>query len=349
MRLSRRIEGYNTQQFPTLGTTSSTRFTVAWNATNSGIAGPVLAGTLGQYGPITSPAAFVPGNGQVPLNYNLCGYYSVVLGDLHAFAGDSYEQFKEYRIRKVTYTFTNRMPTYTGNPGGGNFSAGPEGAEVMIVNTSKTGQFVMPRSMSENVLGNETHEDYPWYQVLNYPNCRNISKVYRLKSGRATTIRMTVDATEDYIASQVQDVSSTEPVSSLVFTGDSYMGMTPQNAAIGTYTANSGSLQWSKTLAARHQMKRRRFRWTRQWLLWVSSSVETPSMLYVRNDLKRAHGIQFMVKAGTYWQSTLPYFNVSITMQVEFRGRLLQQLPSTIPPTADVLFPYTNATFNTVG
>lgn len=325
------------------------RFTVAWNATGAGNIGAIVQGTLGTFGSVTSPAALAPGAGQVPLLWNLAGYYAVCLGDIHPFAGDSYEQFREYRIRKVTYTFTPRQAAYVTNPGSGNFTSGPDGTEVMIVNTSKTGQFVMPYPLNMVVPVTATHEDYPWYQVLNYPSHRNIAKVYRMSSQRPRTIRLTVDPTEDCIVQQVSEVANVGPSTGGLFAGDPFAGgVDPQRQAVEYYGANSANTLLPRLEAGRFQMRRRRFRWTRQWLIWESSVNEIPQMLYVRNDLKRAHGCQFMVKPGTYWQCTVPYYNVSINVSVEFRGRLLQQLSGATQYTSQVLFPYTNATFSTV-
>lgn len=217
----------------------------------------------------------------------------------------------------------------------------------MVVNTSKTGQFVMPYNL--DYTGGRTHEDDPWYQVLNYPNVRNISYIKRQMSGKPKSIRIKVNATEDYVRAETQGAEPMGPADSFSVTNDDIFGGTdPQFNYTDRTTAAAGSSTAAKTLAGRFSMGRRRFRWTKQWLLWENSNGASPTMyLWIRNDLKFAHGVQVMIKAGTYWRSTLPYFNTSINVNVEFRGRLLQRLNPQVAIGDRVLFPYTNATFAT--
>lgn len=218
----------------------------------------------------------------------------------------------------------------------------------MLVNTSKVGQFVMPIPINDTIAG-ASDMDSPWYQVLNYPSVRNIALVKRMSPSRQTVLRMKVNATEDYIRLESQGVGTSHPVQ-FTTTGleDPWNTAVPTDV-IADYSASDASVPAAKIRAARFQVGRRRFRWTRQWLLWESASApDVPNLLYVRNDRKQAHGVQFMVKEMTYWQSTVPYFNVSITAQVEFRGKLMQQSIRSITNASQVMFPYTNATFSTI-
>lgn len=345
-RVSRRLTGYNTEQFPTLGVAGPYRFTVAWSDDTGQPYGQLVQGAgTAQIGSVTTPAAIAPGNATDPVPYNICGYFAVNLGDLHEFSGDNFQQYREYRIRKVTYTFTPRAALFTTLPGGGSFSSGPEGAEVMLVNTSKTGQFVMPYPMEVVAAATRKQQDYPWYQVLNFPSVRNISKLYRLQSHRVKPMSMTIDATEDFVQQETWPLQVMGP-NQPSFAGF-FNDVTPKDA-ITAYAADEAAPFAQQTLAGRFHMKRRRFRWTKQWLMWRSNSaVDRPQYVYVRNDGKPAHGLQFMIKARTYWRSTLPYFNMAITAQVEFRGQLLQRLSADVAPSSSVLFPWTNATFQT--
>lgn len=219
----------------------------------------------------------------------------------------------------------------------------------MLVNTSKVGQFVMPLSMADTTT-TVTDMDSPWWQVMNYPSVRNIAQVKRMSPLRQTVLRMKVNATEDYIRNESEGATDFGPTAPpMGGIEQPWLNLDPQQSAIGLYSAQASTGGAGAIRAARFQMGRRRFRWTRQWLLWHSSNAANiPNYLYVRNDRKLAHGVQFMVKEFSYWQSTVPYFNVSITAQVEFRGKLLQQLASNITNGTAVMFPFTNATFATV-
>lgn len=221
----------------------------------------------------------------------------------------------------------------------------------MLVNTSKVGQFTLPCPVND-VTTALTAMDSPWNQVLNYPSARNISTVKRLLPGRQTILRMKVDCTEDYVKRGGDDtVAWSYPLTSaLTGVEATFNGLSPSAQWYIQYAANAASTSAQSLRAAQIQAGRRRFRWTKQWLLWSSStSGDVPYMLYIRNDRKAAHGVQFMVKENTYWQSTVPYFNVHITAQVEFRGKLLQQLDDKVSINSQILFPWSNATYQTVG
>lgn len=325
------------------------RIGVSWNTAispSATVRGTFTATQSNQVvGALTNPTYLIPGNGQTPLPYNICGYYAVQLADLHAFRGDSYEQFREYRIKSFRISFTSRMPMWTGNPGGGTFSAGPDGTEVMLVNTSKTGQFILPFAMSDTT-STCLLPDSPWFQVMNYPSVRNIAKITRMSTRRMTKLSMKVDCTEDYIRNEDQGVTWSGPAD--VISGGVFNGVSPQESAIGAFSSTAAGGHAARVRAGRFQMGRRRFRWTKQWLLFDNSdAISSSQYLFIRNDTKAAHGVQFMVRELTYWQSTVPYFNVSITAQIEFRGRLLQRLPEDVGIGESVLFPYTTATFGT--
>lgn len=328
-----------------LSVNSGPRLSVAWNTSliPGIVRGAFITGT-GDIGAISAPAALVPANGSTPVQYTLSGYYNFRLSDFPVFDGDTFSQFKEYRIRSFRVTLTDRMPVWTSVAGGGNFSTGPGCTEVMLVNTSKTGEFVMPISMGNTALAVTAAAD-PWNQVLNYPSVRNIAMVKKLSAHKPVTLSLKVDAMENYVTRQYEDVDFQGPLAS---TGYEFSGITPQTAFYGTAGASAASTAGQQMNSARFKMKRRRFRWTNQWLMFQSTTgSDDPNLIYIRNDDKVAHGCQMMVKALSYWTSSLPYFDVAVTMSVEFRGKLMQRAMIPITNSSSMLFPWTNATYVT--
>lgn len=203
----------------------------------------------------------------------------------------------------------------------------------MLVNTSRSGQFVMPYDVNNAAVATDI-VDSPWVQALNCPNHRNIVLKKSLTGGRRTTFSMTVMPTEEYLyldtnrhVTQVTNGDVTSP-----FGSDSNNGSPYNILALIAGTAPQDA-----------QIRRRRFRWTRLWTRYLSGN----DSLLILNDDKFAHGVQFMIRERSFTRQNLPYFDVHVRASIEFRGRHGQTLgPTTAGNSGQYLFPFTYAGAN---
>lgn len=209
----------------------------------------------------------------------------------------------------------------------------------MLVNTSKVGEFVGPWAI--NAGGFLIPIEDPWRQVENYPNARNILVRSITQGGRRPTLSMKVNCTEIY--TYLDSVSGSNIGPAEISTGG---GITWNEAPQDMWNTISVAHVNTPFTGGRWQYKRRRFRWTRQFIMVqdVGSAPGTPVMYRFKNDLKPAFGVQVNIKSGSFSQSTVPYYRMHITAQIEFRGKAQQVFFS--PQIGDqVLFPWTAATF----
>lgn len=340
-RVSRRIEEVNARQFPTIGQPASSRFSIAWYTGTAATPRGQVIDSTGDLGTITSPAALSPGTGQTPLPYTIAGYYSVNLGDIPEFSGDNFANYRYYRIKSFRVSLTSRTPVFTAVPGQTYAAYGAGGTEVMLVNTGKSGEFVLncPLTDTAHII---TQENNPWNQVLNRGNVKEISVKKRIRTDRATTLSMKVNAMETYVYQEPVQFSIMGPASDTAIE-PAFLSVLPPQQAVSL----SGTAVAYGNTPARFCFKRRPFRWTRQWLQWWNPSGIGDQVMYIRNDLKRADGIQVMIRDNTYMQSSLPYFNVNITVQIEFKQPSIVPVDQTDILIGDsLLFPFTNATYD---
>lgn len=330
-RLSRQVLFSSANNFPFLSVPDSGRLCIAWSLSNAIPKGQFIS-TID--GTISGPTALVPAVTQTPLDYTLSGYLSFCLADFPKANGDvDFNSYGYYRIRKITYTIRDRRSDYVatlGNTVPGGIGVCPE---VQLVNTSKTGQFVMPYELA-NVGGVTNQMEDVFNQVLNWPSSRNISKRRFWRAGRNNVLSMTIDPTEDYVhddqSNRVRQISGAANPSSLL------NGYEP--AQFWDSPAVTADIDAGRTV------KRRRFRWTNMW----SRARSGNNYVVVLRDDKLAHGVQINVRRGTYTAQTLPYMSTSVSMQVEFRQRhgcSTGTMPTALT-TSVYLFPFTYAGAN---
>lgn len=342
-RVSRRIVALNSRQFPPISSYVSERFAIAWyTGTGSTSRGVQIYGATGvDLGTITNPGSLAPGVNTVPLPYVIAGYYSLCLDDFSEFSGDNFRNYREYRIKSFRITLTSRQPVFTAVAGVAHAAYGPGGTEVMLVNTGKSGEFVLNCPLNDNahII---TQENNPWNQVLNRSNVKEISVKKTMSSNKPTTISMKVDCMETYLVN--------EPIQYAIMAPTADIGIEPDRIPVYPYQTGTsvGAIQEAYgTFNGRFQYKRRRFRWTRQWLQWWNPSGVGNQVMYIRNDRKRADGVQVMIRDNTFMQATIPYFNVNITAQLEFRNPSIVPADQTSTEIGSImLFPFTNATYD---
>lgn len=338
-RISRILETNSTQQFPFSSLPAFGRNSIAWSTVP--LAGGIPRGqhiTVSSAGVISTPAALAPAVGSVGLDYVLAGYYAVQLTDITPFLGDNFRQFSMYRIRSVTYTFTDTSATAIyGASGLAQGNSIRNAVECMLINTSKSGEFITPLAMAD-VATSLLSTDNPWYQAENYPSCREIVKKRFIQMGKHQKLQMKITPTEDYVKNTFErDV--------------------PTNSSTSDWSANGQSqpqFLWRGQIAAATDdgrafvVKRRPFRWSQLWLRYYDGSNIVPIM----NDVKKAHGVQIMVRNKTYTSENLPYFTVQINVSVEFKGRQQQYVGGNMGTVgaaqSGYMFPFTYAGGNTL-
>lgn len=344
-RVNRRLSGANTLQFPTLGSSNNAIFSIAWYLPSGGLVnrGQVVAGP-NDVGPIVSPTALAPGAGGTPVPYNISGYISVTLGSIPQFSGDFFSGYREYRIRSFRVTLRHRAPVYVSTPGTATNTSSSGGSEIMLVNTSKCGQFVMPYPLALQGAAVNTIDD-PWVQVENFPNSRNMCVRKITSRSGETILSLKCNAMENYIFREtgVEYVGAPTPAGTLDPSASPFEPF-PYQQWVGM---NEIGPRISPLCNGLIQVRRRPYRWTKQWVVVRDTAVpgNTPVWAYFRNDFKRAEGIQAMIKGLSYDTASLPYCTMHITAQVEFRGLALVPGYGNAAPTDTLLFPFTNASY----
>lgn len=329
-RISRRLDSDSTTRFPFEGSSTLGRLCYAYwlGATGTARVGRI---TLAADTTVATPTYLTGTPTNAPVPATIAAYYAFCLADVPVFDGElGWDTFGWYRIRKIRLTLLDGRSLNTN--GASTSYGGPvaDAAEVMLVNTSKTGQFVGPFSLND-VTSAAVPTDDPWLLAENYPNRRNILKRSYLGALTKKSLSMVVDPTEDYVTND----SSNRITSLSTQTEDGLSGWYPQRAWPGN--TDDGT-------KPAINVRRRRFRWTK---LWVRSQVGNDIVSYLRDD-KLAHGLQVMVRRSTYSTANLPYLRVHCTMSVEFRGHAMGNTNAYVAvlTTGPRLFPFTNSMMN---
>lgn len=170
----------------------------------------------------------------------------------------------------------------------------------------------------------------PYEQVRNWPSVRNIAKFRSWRPGRANSLSMVCDATEDYF--YMENNVRAQQLSNLAGSGGN--GYQPRQL----WDAPGVTLAVDQN----RYVKRRRFRWSRMFTRYQVGN----SLNILLSDIKLAHGVQILVREGTYSRQSVPYMNVDCRFSIEFRsdGRsnLLQDYIQAVDPAVPFLFPFTN-------
>lgn len=277
---------------------------------------------------ITVPGALAPSNTTALLQGTLCGYITVSLNDVLATLDlDRLLQYSHYRIKRITYRVRDTRAVPVARVGIDFQGPGGTVPEVALVNTSMTGQFIRQEPMSNTLV---SAKQSPYEQVRNWPSVRNIAKFRSWRPGRANSLSMVCDATEDYF--YMENNVRAQQLSNLAGSGGN--GYQPRQL----WDAPGVTLAVDQN----RYVKRRRFRWSRMFTRYQVGN----SLNILLSDIKLAHGVQILVREGTYSRQSVPYMNVDCRFSIEFRsdGRsnLLQDYIQAVDPAVPFLFPFTN-------
>jgi len=335
LRINRVVETASLTTFPFTSAHSVGRICVAWWQGATGIAPRgVEVVVSSSSGTITVPATLQPAFSANPSDYTIAGYYSVSLGDVGEQLSDNYEQYAKYRIRSVTYSFTDTSAVPVHSSGVSSEGASIRNAvEACLVNTGKTGQYVMPFALADTA-NPASSVDNPWYQAINSPSHANNTMRRFIFCGKTRRMSMRTVPMEEYVTND--NTTSVAEQSYLAAAN----GYNPQDIMTQSNQGTPYAQGWV--------VKRRKFRWTNLWVR-AYDSIGGAIVPVLRNN-KRAHGVQIMIKNKTYTTENVPYFTVRCNMSVEFKDRQGQFFSSAMQNSGigNFLFPYTYAGGNTL-